>query len=98
MLRVNDELEINVTTALCILFGAIFILLATLLPNGQTLSGFHFSIISENLILIIAMALIWIIPAYWLNVMGSDQVDPGKSWCINDDGSTDRICICILTS
>jgi drug/metabolite transporter (DMT)-like permease len=25
------------------------------------------------------MALIWIIPAYWLNVMGSDQVDPGRA-------------------
>lgn len=79
MLRVNDELDVNVTTALCILFGAIFILLATLLPDGQTLSGFQISMISENLILIIAMALIWIIPAYWLNVMGSDQVDPGRA-------------------
>ena len=79
MLRVNDELDVNVTTALCILFGAIFILLATLLPDGQTLGGFQISMISENLILIIAMALIWIIPAYWLNVMGSDQVDPGRA-------------------
>lgn len=78
-LRINKDLDINFTTSLCILIGGISVIAATYLPSGQVLSGFDFEILSNTFLIIIIFAFIWILPAYWLTCMGSDQVDPGRA-------------------
>ena len=78
-LRINKDLDINFTTSLCILIGGICVIAATYLPSGQVLSGFDFEILSNTFLIIIIFAFIWILPAYWLTCMGSDQVDPGRA-------------------
>ena len=78
-LRINKDLDVNFTTSLCILIGGIRVIAATYLPSGQVLSGFDFEILSNTFLIIIIFAFIWILPAYWLTCMGSDQVDPGRA-------------------
>jgi len=62
---------------MCILFGGLFVLCATTLPSGQTMTGFNFEILSQTYILILIFSFIWVLPAYWLVCMGQDQIDPG---------------------
>ena len=76
-LRINKELDINFATSMCILFGGLFVLIATIFPSGQTITGFNFEILSQTYILILIFSFLWLLPAYWLICMGQDQIDPG---------------------
>ncbi len=79
LIRINKELDVNFATSIFILVGGIFVILATYLPDGQTLNGFNFDIFSKTIPVIIAFAFIWLLPGYWLITYGQDQVDPGRA-------------------
>ena len=79
LIRVNKELDINFGTSIFILMGGIFVLLATLLPDGQIISGFNSQILFQTYLIILAFAFIWLLPGYWLITYGQDQVDPGRA-------------------
>jgi drug/metabolite transporter (DMT)-like permease len=78
-LRINDEVSVKLVTAICILSGAICVVIASFFPEGQTLAGFSLSILNDSYLLIILFSFVWIVPAYYLTCYGSDQVDPGKA-------------------
>mgnify|MGYP003326755406 FL=1 len=59
--------------------GGVFVLLATLLPDGQIISGFNSRILFQTYLIILAFAFIWLLPGYWLITYGQDQVDPGRA-------------------
>ena len=79
LIRVNEELDVNFGTSIFILMGGIFVLLATLLPDGQIISGFNSQILFQTYLIILAFAFIWLLPGYWLITYGQDQVDPGRA-------------------
>jgi len=79
LIRVNKELDVNFGTSIFILMGGIFVLLATLLPDGQIISGFNSQILFQTYLIILAFAFIWLLPGYWLITYGQDQVDPGRA-------------------
>ena len=79
LIRINKELDVNFATSIFILVGGIFVILATYLPDGQTLNGFNFDVFSKTIPVIIAFAFIWLLPGYWLITYGQDQVDPGRA-------------------
>ena len=79
LIRVNKELDVNFGTSIFILMGGVFVLLATLLPNGQIISGFNSQILFQTYLIILAFAFIWLLPGYWLITYGQDQVDPGRA-------------------
>jgi len=79
LIRVNKELDVNFGTSIFILMGGIFVLLATLLPDGQIINGFNSQILSQTYLIILAFAFIWLLPGYWLITYGQDQVDPGRA-------------------
>ena len=79
LIRINKELDVNFATSIFILVGGIFVILATYLPDGQTLSGFNLDVFSKTIPVIIAFAFIWLLPGYWLITYGQDQVDPGRA-------------------
>ena len=79
LIRVNKELDVNFGTSIFILMGGIFVLLATLLPDGQIISGFNFQILFKTYLIILAFSFIWLLPGYWLITYGQDQVDPGRA-------------------
>jgi drug/metabolite transporter (DMT)-like permease len=54
-------------------------LIATLLPDGQIISGFNSQILFQTYLIILAFAFIWLLPGYWLITYGQDQVDPGRA-------------------
>ena len=79
LIRVNKELDVNFGTSIFILMGGVFVLLATLLPDGQIISGFNSQILFQTYLIILAFAFIWLLPGYWLITYGQDQVDPGRA-------------------
>ena len=79
LIRVNKELDVNFGTSIFILMGGIFVLLATLLPDGQIIRGFNSQILFQTYLIILAFAFIWLLPGYWLITYGQDQVDPGRA-------------------
>ena len=79
LIRVNEELDVNFGTSIFILMGGVFVLLATLLPDGQIISGFNSQILFQTYLIILAFAFIWLLPGYWLITYGQDQVDPGRA-------------------
>ena len=79
LIRVNEELDVNFGTSIFILMGGIFVLLATLLPDGQIVNGFNSQILFQTYLIILAFAFIWLLPGYWLITYGQDQVDPGRA-------------------
>jgi drug/metabolite transporter (DMT)-like permease len=79
LIRVNKELDVNFGTSIFILMGGFFVLLATLLPDGQIISGFNSQILFQSYLIILAFAFIWLLPGYWLITYGQDQVDPGRA-------------------
>lgn len=79
LIRVNKELDVNFGTSIFILMGGVFVLLATLLPDGQIISGFNSRILFQTYLIILAFAFIWLLPGYWLITYGQDQVDPGRA-------------------
>ena len=79
LIRVNKELDVNFGTSIFILMGGVFVLLATLLPDGQIISGFNSKILFQTYLIILAFAFIWLLPGYWLITYGQDQVDPGRA-------------------
>ena len=79
LIRINKELDVNFATSIFILVGGIFVILATYLPDGQTLNGFNFDVFSKTIPVIIAFAFIWLLPGYWLITYGQDKVDPGRA-------------------
>ena len=79
LIRINKELDVNLGTSVFILMGGIFVLLATLLPNGQIISGFNSQILLQTYLIILVFAFIWLLPGYWLITYGQDQVDPGRA-------------------
>lgn len=79
LIRVNKELDVNFGTSIFILMGGFFVLLATLLPDGQIISGFNSQILFQTYLIILAFAFIWLLPGYWLITYGQDQVDPGRA-------------------
>ena len=79
LIRVNKELDVNFATSIFILVGGIFVILATYLPDGQTLTGFNSDVFLKTIPVIIAFAFIWLLPGYWLITYGQDQVDPGRA-------------------
>ena len=79
LIRINEELDVNFATSIFILVGGVFVILATYLPDGQTLNGFNSDIFFKSLPIIIAFAFIWLLPGYWLITYGQDQVDPGRA-------------------
>ena len=79
LIRINKELDVNFGTSIFILMGGIFVLLATLLPNGQIISGFNSQILLQTYLIILVFAFIWLLPGYWLITYGQDQVDPGRA-------------------
>ena len=79
LIRINKELDVNFGTAIFILMGGIFVLVATLLPDGQTISGFNLQILFQTYLIILGFAFIWLLPGYWLITYGQDQVDPGRA-------------------
>ncbi len=79
IIRINKELDVNFGTSIFILIGGLFVVIATLLPDGQVLAGFDTEILSNTYIIILIFALIWLLPGYWLITYGQDQVDPGRA-------------------
>ena len=79
LIRVNKELDVNFGTSIFILMGGVFVLLATLLPDGQIISGFNSQILFQTYLIILAFAFIWLLPGYWLITYGQDHVDPGRA-------------------
>jgi len=79
LIRINKELDVNLGTSVFILMGGIFVLLATLLPNGQIISGFNSQILLQTYLIILVFAFVWLLPGYWLITYGQDQVDPGRA-------------------
>jgi drug/metabolite transporter (DMT)-like permease len=79
LIRVNEELDVNFGTSIFILMGGVFVLIATLLPDGQIISGFNSQILFQTYLIILAFAFIWLLPGYWLITYGQDQVDPGRA-------------------
>ena len=79
LIRVNKELDVNFGTSIFILMGGIFVLLATLLPDGQIIRGLNSQILFQTYLIILAFAFIWLLPGYWLITYGQDQVDPGRA-------------------
>jgi len=79
LIRINKELDVNFATSIFIFVGGIFVILATYLPDGQTLDGFNYDIFFNASPIIIAFAFIWLLPGYWLITYGQDQVDPGRA-------------------
>ena len=79
LIRVNKELDVNFGTSIFILMGGVFVLLATLLPDGQIISGFNSQILFQTYLIILAFAFIWLLPGYWLITYGQNQVDPGRA-------------------
>ena len=45
IIRINKELDVNFGTSIFILIGGLFVIIATLLPDGQVLTGFNTEII-----------------------------------------------------
>ena len=79
IIRINKELDVNFGTSIFILIGGLFVIIATLLPDGQVLAGFDTEILSDTYIIILIFAFIWLLPGYWLITFGQDQVDPGRA-------------------
>ncbi len=79
IIRINKELDVNFGTSIFILIGGLFVIIATLLPNGQVLIGFNSEIMYNTYIIILIFAFIWLLPGYWLITFGQDQVDPGRA-------------------
>ena len=79
LIRINKELDVNFGTSIFILMGGTFVLLATLLPDGQIISGFNSQILFQTYLIILGFAFIWLLPGYWLITYGQDQVDPGRA-------------------
>ena len=79
LIRINKDLDVNFGTSIFIIIGGIFVLLATILPNGQTLSGFNAKTLFETYHIIFIFSFIWLLPGYWLLTFGQDQVDPGRA-------------------
>ena len=79
LIRINKDLDVNFGTSIFIIIGGIFVLLATIIPNGQTLSGFNAKTLLETYHIIFIFSFIWLLPGYWLLTFGQDQVDPGRA-------------------
>ena len=79
LIRVNTDLRVNFATSVFILMGGVFVILAVLLPGGQTIEGFTYSIFKNSFLIILVFGFLWILPGYWLVTMGQDQVDPGRA-------------------
>ena len=79
LIRVNTDLRVNFATSVFILMGGVFVILAVLLPGGQIIEGFTYSIFKNSILIILVFGFLWILPGYWLVTMGQDQVDPGRA-------------------
>ena len=79
LIRVNTDLRVNFATSVFILMGGAFVILAVLLPGGQIIEGFTYSIFKNSIVIILVFGFLWILPGYWLVTMGQDQVDPGRA-------------------
>ena len=79
LIRVNEELDVNLGTSIFILIGGLFVVIATLLPEGQILSGFNYEILKNTIFIIFIFSFVWLLPGYWLITYGQDQVDPGRA-------------------
>ena len=79
LIRINKDLDVNFGTSIFIIIGGIFVLLATILPNGQILSGFNAKTLLKTYHIIFIFSFIWLLPGYWLLTFGQDQVDPGRA-------------------
>ncbi len=79
LIRVNTDLRVNFATSVFILMGGVFVILAVLLPGGQIIEGFTYSIFQNSILIILVFGFLWILPGYWLVTMGQDQVDPGRA-------------------
>ena len=79
LIRVNTDLRVNFATSVFILMGGVFVILAVLLPGGQIIEGFTYSIFKNSFLIILVFGFLWILPGYWLVTMGQDQVDPGRA-------------------
>ena len=79
LIRINKELDVNFGTCIFIIVGGLFVIIATLLPDGQVLSGYNSEIFSKTILIVLIFAFIWLLPGYWLITYGQDQVDPGRA-------------------
>ena len=79
LIRINKELDVNFGTCIFIIVGGLFVIIATLLPDGQVLSGYNSEIFSKTIIIVLIFAFIWLLPGYWLITYGQDQVNPGRA-------------------
>jgi drug/metabolite transporter (DMT)-like permease len=79
LIRINKELDVNFGTSVFIIIGGLFVLIATLLPDGQVLSGYNSEIFSKTIFIVLIFSFIWLLPGYWLITYGQDQVDPGRA-------------------
>jgi drug/metabolite transporter (DMT)-like permease len=79
LIRINKELDVNFGTSVFIIIGGLFVLIATLLPDGQVVSGYNSEIFSKTIFIVLTFSFIWLLPGYWLITYGQDQVDPGRA-------------------
>ena len=79
LIRVNTDLRVNFATSVFILMGGVFVILAVLLPGGQIIEGFTYSIFKNSIVIILVFGFLWILTGYWIITMGQDQVDPGRA-------------------
>ena len=79
LIRINKELDVNFGTSVFIIIGGLFVLIATLLPDGQVVSGYNSEIFSKTIFIVLIFSFIWLLPGYWLITYGQDQVDPGRA-------------------
>jgi drug/metabolite transporter (DMT)-like permease len=60
LIRINKELDVNFGTSVFIIIGGLFVLIATLLPDGQVLSGYNSEIFSKTIFIVLIFSFIWL--------------------------------------
>ena len=61
LIRVNTDLRVNFATSVFILMGGVFVILAVLLPGGQTIEGFTYSIFKNSFLIILVFGFLWMV-------------------------------------